>query len=55
MRELTQLEEKGLVQLGLASLSDTSKFYIRVCSRGIELQEMTSGMLMNGVRIIDLI
>ncbi|KIM75245.1 hypothetical protein PILCRDRAFT_827497 [Piloderma croceum F 1598] len=55
MRELTKLEEEGLIQLGLASWSDVPKFYIRVCDKGIELQEMTGGMLVNGVRVIDLI
>jgi hypothetical protein len=55
MRELTKLEEEDLVQLGLASWSDAPKFYVRVCGKGIELQGMNGGMLINGVRLIDLI
>jgi hypothetical protein len=53
MRELTKLENEGLVQLGLAKWAEAPKFYVRVCGKGNELQAETGGTLINGVRVID--
>jgi hypothetical protein len=55
MRELTKLEEEGSVQLGLGRWSDAPKFYVNVCGKGIKLQEKTGGILVNGIRVINLV
>ncbi|KIM71930.1 hypothetical protein PILCRDRAFT_804541 [Piloderma croceum F 1598] len=54
MRELAKFEADGLVNLGLPTWSNAPTFYVRVCGRGVELQEQTGGTVVNGIRIIDL-